>query len=873
MTDKELGITVTADIESAISDLQTLLDTINSIPTDTEVDIAGDAPGELEEISTDASDADAQLQALGEAASMAGAGISDIDPSSLQQTSDDASDAADNTEGATSAASGLSGVMSGLVGIGIGAWFADAVNGAGNFEDQWNQIGLVMNESDESVTQLQATWSGAMTTMEDDTGRTAGQIRNAMTVMGLVGLTTQDEVTQGFDLISAAAERTGTTTDQTTAAFKRLEAGTSISTKQLQKFGISSDMLNNYLAANGESLTDLQSNWLTMTAAQKEAVLEDMMGADQIAEANDKAKISWQEVSDQIQAAIGYLTRIAGGLILPIVVPAITALTGFLNDMADGIDNLNPVLKDLLGMLILVGGGLTTLFMILGPGLKLFELMSGPIVELMGGLLGLGEGADVAAVGMGLLDVAMGPVGWAILAITAAVLAGIYIWQTYSTQIMAVYNDLASGNWGAAAQGISNAFVYAGQQIYIFFENLPQEIAGMIGNLASTAVQMGLQFVEWLINGLSSLASALTVAINQMLAPSGDAGSKAGQSTGSKLIDGLVTWIQANGPTIVYTLEKIFILLIPLVGRVAVLIGEYLILALARAAGQAGMALINGIRNSLTSFVTMVGQSAQQAGMALLNGFIQFVSQLPSNLAFILGFAVGHIVDFAGQLPGLALQAGTNLVNGFIDFVEGLPGDLWNILMQAINHITDFGGQAGPDASTAGSNIYNGLINAITGLPGAVWNELMQIGSQIESAGSTLYNDAVNVGKSIWNGFMAGLGIHSPGLMYQSMVSELQLIHGAMNQYQGILGSSASALGNSMVSGFNSKLGNIPKLGGSGGSTISITIDAPITIQGNADSATIKNTAQQLGTSVKDVVNDIFVGAKINGINIRSNIQ
>ena len=780
ITDKELGITVAAAIEEAISDVRSLIEIINEIP-DTitaSVEVSGveelsDSaeqaginlqeineaasfansgisdidPSSIEEVTTTTEEADIALQALQEAAAHAGTDIANIDPSALKETAESAEQASGSMEGMVGVAGLVEGAFAAIVGVGIAEFFDQIANSAGNLGDSWLRLSVAIGGTAKDVDAMQATYGAAINSMKENTGRSAGTIREHIINMGLAGVTSQDQIVSSFSAISGAAFEGKVSLATMENTFSRVVMQPKRLSMALRTMKITTA---DVMGATNMSVEELQKKFETLSPTARAAMLETIINFKYGQRAVDAYKVSWEHLKDAAGAAFEGLTQAVGKLVLPILIPAMEFMTNAVTMVADAINALPGPVKSVFGALLSLAGIFATLKYVLAPLLSLIGIDMGVALTSFVGLL------TGSAEATGALAVVLGPVGWAIAAIIGVIAGGIFVWTTWKDEVIALKDALMSGDWGAAAGMIADAFSYlggsiwnalqyAGQVIYNWFAGLP----AWIGKNETKFLEMGRNFVEWIIKGLLSMSNYLSTILTDLLAPKGGdsgaqtGGEQAGQQAGQGLIDGLMQWLEDNGPLIAQLLADVFLKAIPLLIMVLGQVGAIIVVTLWQKANEAGQ----GFLNSLTSW------------FAQLPGRIwSYLMQTLSNVAYFTGFMIGYGVR-------LGLQFVASVINGIIS----LPGRVWGILLQTLGWIQSFAGQAPGLARSAGSRIVSGLIGAITGLPGLVWGILMNVANKLMSIGGTLYNRARNLGAQIWNGFKAGLGIQSPSYLERAM--------------------------------------------------------------------------------------------------------
>lgn len=668
-------------------------------------------PGQLDNVQEAAAEAGLDMQQVGEAAAMAGGDISSIDPSPVKETGQSAEEAAGSADEMASGFGAVESIVSTLVGIGVAAWLDEIVNAAGNFQDSWSRIDVAMDGTINGIDATQSQWNGAINQMRDNTGRGAGAIRNFIIDMGIAGVESQDAIIGSFGAVSGAAFVTGKSIDTISGSFTNIVKNGMLTKRNIASLGLSTqDVMN----ATGKSIEEVSAEFKTMTPEARAAFLEAIYGAKYGTSANEAYKTSWARVKDQLGLAFDYLNRIVGGLILPLLIPALEFVTGLLNSVAGAINNMNPILKNIIGFILLIGGALTSAYLILSPIISALGSIVGPILgNFITMVMAAGGGVEGLTAVLGGLLGSIGPIGWAILAVIGIIITAITIWTLWSDEIIKFKNALTGGDWGTAAsmivnafnyvgQAIYNAFVYAGQQIWTFITNLP----AMIGQNATSWINMGQNFITWLIYGLQSLSDYLTGILFDMLTEmstsggAGEAGQTAGQETGKGLIEGFSQWVLDNTQLIYDTLNLLFNTLMPLIGQ--------LILQLAMIIG-----------------IWMI-QTGQKAATDFVNAFIQYLMQLPGRLLATLTLAVLTIFSWAGQLVVLAWQTGSSFVNNFILFLSQLPGRAWSIFLQFLAYLGSLPGRAYSYAVSTANSIVSGMGAYLQSLPGRMYTWGMQ---------------------------------------------------------------------------------------------------------------------------------------------------
>jgi hypothetical protein len=434
----------------------------------------------------------------------------------------------------------------------------------------------------------------------------------------------------------------------------------------------------------------------------------------------DIASLKWDNIKGKIQLAATTI----GERLLPYIERGIDFLlemdakTGGLSSvfivLSGAAIAFVAALSMISGPLLLIGGAVTGVFGTLSgifTTLTISEVAVGEAAAFAGaGISTTAVSATGATGAMSGLWAALGPVGVAIIAITAAIAIGIYIWQNWSKEIIQLKDNLFSGNWAGAAsqiggafqyvgQGIWNALVSAGQAIWNFITSIP----AMIGNASSWFIEMGGKLIDWIITGLTSIADSLSTTLeglmNDAVTQAGTGGEEGGKSAGEQagggLLDGFIKWISDNGPKLAENIQKMFTTILPLVLQI---IGQIMVI----------------IAVSLWNW-------GLKAGGDFINGIIQWIQQLPGQLWTWFLLTVIRIGLWANQMRERARKAGSDFVNNVINFIRNLPGMAWTYLMFMIQRVVAWANQMRERARQAGQNFVNRLRDELTSLPGKMY--------------------------------------------------------------------------------------------------------------------------------------------------------
>lgn len=422
---------------------------------------------------------------------------------------------------------------------------------------------------------------------------------------------------------------------------------------------------------------------------------------------------------------------------------------------------ISPLLSAFLKLDEVTGGFSTTFITIAGiiglAGIAFIGLLP-QIMSIIGAVGELSAAAAAAGI-------ALGPIGWAILAITAAIAAGIVIWQLWGDKITEIYNKFKGGDWAGAAGDIKNSLVWAGQQIYTFFAGLPT----MIGNAGSFLVGMGNKLAHWILQGLTSISISLDTILDGMFSSSsgGSGATGAGKKTADYFGKGFVEWIKANGPTYVNTFITVVYKIIPLMGKIALMAGQILMIKLGQALQGIGTWIWTSI--SKTNFGEIGSNIIGKLGDAILAGASNFVNigtkvinwlidgltsvsmSLDTILSGLLeGGSGGKGGGSAGKKAGE--NAGKNTGQGFISkFTEWVTTNSPKIQSALVKIFTKLLPVLGKVALKLGEIV-------ILMIAQAIWNYAGQLGQTLQNIIKQAFINAINNALGIF-----GLGIGANG--------------------------------------------------------------------------------------------------------------
>ena len=205
---------------------------------------------------------------------------------------------------------------------------------------------------------------------------------------------------------------------------------------------------------------------------------------------------------------------------------------------------------------------------------------------------------------------------------------------------------------------------------------------------------------------------------------------------------------------------------------------------------------VTGITDAFNQFMT-----GQIDLPALLLGIWGLLSQMWIQ---ILQTILTAIWNFASQVLGGAINAGMNFLNGVGTYISQLPGKVWNWLVQTTAKIVAAGIQWAINAKQKASETVNGVISYISQLPGKVYNEFAKIPGKIKEAAVQAIQAASEFGQMLIDAVLNAMGIHSPGIIQNSIKDEFNNTVDKIKDTIKPAGEYAAQLGEEIVDRFGS---------------------------------------------------------------------
>jgi hypothetical protein len=407
------------------------------------------------------------------------------------------------------------------------------------------------------------------------------------------------------------------------------------------------------------------------------------------ADANNAYKNSWHHVIDVLGRMWEYLSRIIGGLILPIVIPALEAMSWVLQQVAGWLGSLEGPWKTIMGIIVGGIGGWVLLSTVI-------TTMTG-IINMLGISLGLTTARQVAS-------------AIAQYANTAARWLGI---GSYNAEIGAAAAHATAIGGSTAATDLNTAATNTGiaarlRDIGTWVSGAAVRVAQALATAAATAAQIAYSVAagvatgaQWLLNAALS-ANPIGIVVLAIAA-----------------LIGALIWLYQNNEWVRNGINWLWQTLQGL--------GAYIMGGLTAIWNFFNNLLkdpIGTLQQVLLAFMNfhvMVGQYLLAAGQNALNTITAWFGQIPGVIWNFLLQALVNAYNFHAEIIQTARDAGSGVLNSIVEFISNLPDAVWDWFIKTLDRISKFAVEAFNRAKKTGENIFNGIIDFVKSIPGQMY--------------------------------------------------------------------------------------------------------------------------------------------------------
>ena len=190
----------------------------------------------------------------------------------------------------------------------------------------------------------------------------------------------------------------------------------------------------------------------------------------------------------------------------------------------------------------------------------------------------------------------------------------------------------------------------------------------------------------------------------------------------------------------------------------------------------------NAVIDFMTSLPEKVGNIVSSIG--------EWFSSLPEKIGYALGFAVGKIGEWVGNMIVTVTTEVPKIVSSVVKFFEELPGNIWTAILKALDVISKWRERMIAFVVVEVPKIISSIVGEFKKLP----DELRKLGKFIwdglinglKDAWSTVTNGIKSFTDGFVNGFKDALEIHSPSQVFHQI--GVYVVQGLANGITGALG-------------------------------------------------------------------------------------
>lgn len=154
----------------------------------------------------------------------------------------------------------------------------------------------------------------------------------------------------------------------------------------------------------------------------------------------------------------------------------------------------------------------------------------------------------------------------------------------------------------------------------------------------------------------------------------------------------------------------------------------------------------------------------------IINNIGEWFSSLPEKIGYALGFAVGKIGEWVGNMVTTVTTEVPKIVSSVVKFFEELPGNIWTAILKTLDTISEWRERMIAFVVIEVPKIISSIVGEFKKLP----DELRKLGKFIwdglinglKDAWSTVTNGIKSFTDGFINGFKDALGIHSPSTVF-----------------------------------------------------------------------------------------------------------
>ena len=154
----------------------------------------------------------------------------------------------------------------------------------------------------------------------------------------------------------------------------------------------------------------------------------------------------------------------------------------------------------------------------------------------------------------------------------------------------------------------------------------------------------------------------------------------------------------------------------------------------------------------------------------IINSIGEWFSSLPEKIGYALGFAVGKIGEWVGNMVTTVTTEVPKIVSSVVKFFEELPGNILTAILKTVDTISEWREKMVAFVVVETPKIISSIVSEFKKLPVElrklgkfIWDGLI---NGLKDAWSTVTNGIKSFTDGFINGFKDALGIHSPSTVF-----------------------------------------------------------------------------------------------------------
>lgn len=174
----------------------------------------------------------------------------------------------------------------------------------------------------------------------------------------------------------------------------------------------------------------------------------------------------------------------------------------------------------------------------------------------------------------------------------------------------------------------------------------------------------------------------------------------------------------------------------------------------------------------------------------VINSIGEWFSSLPEKIGYALGFAVGKIGEWVGNMVVTVTTEVPKIVSSVVKFFEELPGNIWTAILKTLDVISEWRERMVAFVVVEIPKIVSSIVEEFKKLPGElkklgkfIWDGLI---NGLKDAWNTVTDGIKSFTDGFVNGFKEALGIHSPSTVFAELGG--YVVEGLANGITGSLG-------------------------------------------------------------------------------------